>query len=113
MKAGPNTINRDDVKTILDHFSGIRNLARTNHLDVRTSDCIVGVFYGTPAELSSSYKRIDESYPVYVGAEFWYRLTGERRFYYDLIDAFVEVADEMNGTELMESLIQQLSRFFE
>lgn len=113
VKAGPNTVNKDDIKTILDHFSGIRNLARTNRLDVRTTDCIVGVFYGTEAELSSSYRKIDESYPVYIGVEFWHRLTGEPRFYYDLIDAFVEVADEMNSSELVDSLIQQLARSFE
>lgn len=113
VKAGPNTINKDDITTIINHFSGIRNLARTNHLDVRTSDCIVGVFYGTEAQLSTSYKRVDESYPVYVGADFWYRLTGEQSFYQDLIDAFVEVADEMNSSDLVESLIQQLSRAFE
>lgn len=113
VKAGPNTINKDDIKTIIDHFSGIRNLARTNHLDVRTSDCVVGVFYGTNEELSSSYKKVDESYPVYVGAEFWHRLTGEPRFYYDLIDAFVEVADEMNSSALMEDLIQTLARCFQ
>lgn len=112
VKAGPNTINKDDIKTIIDHFSGIRNLARTNHLDVRASDCIVGVFYGTEAELSTSYRKIDENYPVYVGADFWNRLTGEPRFYYDLIDAFVDVADEMNSSELMQSLIQQLARHF-
>lgn len=113
VKAGPNTINKDDIKTIVDHFSGIRNLARTNHLDVRQTDCIVGVFYGTEAELSSSYKKIDENYPVYIGADFWHRLTGEPRFYYDLIDAFVEVADEMNSSDLMDSLIKQLAKSFE
>lgn len=112
VKAGPNTVNKDDIKTIVDHFSGIRHLARTNHLDVRNSDCIVGVFYGTREELSSSYKKIDENYPVYVGAEFWHRLTGEPDFYYYLIDAFVEVADEMNSSELVEELIRKLSDSF-
>ena len=112
VKAGPNTVNKDDIKTIVDHFSGIRNLARTNRLDVRTSDCIVGVFYGTEAELSSSYKQIDQHYPVYIGADFWHRLTGEPRFYYDLIDAFMEVADEMNSSALVESLTQQLAQSF-
>lgn len=113
VKAGPNTINKDDIKTIVDHFSSIRNLARTNHLDVRQTDCIVGVFYGTEAELSSSYKKIDENYPVHVGADFWHRLTGEPHFYYDLIDAFVEVAEKMNSSDLMDSLINRLAKSFE
>ena len=112
VKAGPNTVNNDDITTIKNHFTGIRNLARTNRLDVRTSDCIVGVFYGTEAELSSSYRRIDESYPVYVGAEFWHRLTGEPDFYYDLIEAFTEVADELNSSELVDSVIQELAQSF-
>ncbi|KXG44739.1 hypothetical protein U473_12420 [Tepidibacillus decaturensis] len=29
LKAGPNTINKDDVQTIINHFNGVRNLART------------------------------------------------------------------------------------
>lgn len=109
VKAGPTTINHDDVDTIRNHFRAIRNLARTNHLDLNISDCIVGVFYGTEDALSQSYKRINEEYPVYVGVGFWHRLTGDAGFYYDLIDAFAEVADEMDSSELIEGVIKDLS----
>lgn len=112
IKAGPNTINKDDVTTIKNHFRGIRNLARTNRLDVRAADCIVGVFYGTKSDLSVHYRKIDEDYPVYVGSDFWHRLTGEPQFYNDLINAFVEVADEMNSKELMDALVRKLSDKF-
>lgn len=113
VKAGPTTINKDDVKTIIDHFKGIQNLARTNRLDVRTADCIVGVFYGTENALSTNYRKINETYPVFVGADFWCRLTGEPSFYQDLINAFTEVADEMNSKELFDNLVIQLSRSFD
>ena len=43
LKAGPNTINYDDVTTIFNHFNGVRNLARTNNLNVGINDLIVGV----------------------------------------------------------------------
>ena len=109
IKAGPNTINKDDVDTITRHFAGVRNIARTNHLDLRTEDCVVGVFYGTREEISSSYKKIDEVYPVLVGKEFWYRLTGEEDFYNDLINAFAEVADEVNGTEVINEAIRKVA----
>ena len=109
VKAGPTTINHDDVDTIKNHFRAIRNLARTNHLDLNITDCIVGVFYGTENPLSQSYKRINEEYPVYVGAEFWHRLTGDSNFYYDLINAFAEVADEMDSTELIQQVLQNLA----
>ena len=109
VKAGPTTINHDDVDTILNHFRGIRNLARTNHLDLNITDCVVGVFYGTESSICTSYKKINEQYPVYVGVEFWHRLTGDAHFYYDLIDAFAEVADEMDSSAMISNLIQQLA----
>lgn len=109
IKAGPNTINKDDVKTISDHFSGIKNLARTNHLDIGFNDLVVGVFYGTDKDLSSHYKKIKKDYPVYVGQEFWYRLTGDANFYNELIAAVNEVAAEYDGRELLEQVIKSLA----
>lgn len=110
VKAGPTTINHDDVETIRNHFKSIRNLARTNHLDLGYGDCVVGVFYGTTSSLSQSYKRLSEEFPVYVGAEFWYRLTGDHDFYYDLIDAFAEVAAEMDSSTALDEVIKQLAQ---
>ncbi len=34
LKSGPNTINFDDVETILGHFQGTINMARTNNLNI-------------------------------------------------------------------------------
>ena len=73
------------------------------------TDCVVGVFYGTESSICTSYKKINEQYPVYVGVEFWHRLTGDAHFYYDLIDAFAEVADEMDSSAMISNLIQQLA----
>lgn len=109
VKGGPNTINKDDVDTIKNHFKGIINIARTNSLDVRTTDMIVGVFYGEPNELSSHYVRIDATYPVYVGAEFWERLTGDPDFYQTLSDSISEIASEFDGREILESVINKLT----
>lgn len=109
VKSGPTTINHDDVKTIKDHFKAIQNLARTNHLNLNITDCIVGVFYGTEETLSQSYKKINEDYPVYVGKEFWYRLTGDDSFYSCLINAFAEVAEEMDSSELIQEMLHKLA----
>lgn len=109
LKAGPNTINHDDVTTIINHFNGVRNLARTNNLNVGINDMIVGVVYGEPAELSSHYNRVGENYPVYIGQDFWYRLTGKEDFYFELIDAIGEVALEVDGSEVVETTIQKLA----
>jgi len=109
LKAGPNTINHDDVTTVLNHFNGVRNLARTNNLAIGINDMIVGVVYGEESELSSHYKRISQSYPVIIGKDFWHRLTGKDNFYFDLIDAIGDVALEVDGRHIIEDTISKLT----
>jgi hypothetical protein len=109
LKAGPNTINHDDVTTIVNHFNGVRNLARTNNLNVGIHDMIVGVVYGDPDELSSHYNRINENYPVYIGQNFWHKLTGKENFYLDLIDAIGDVALEVDASQVIEDTIAKLA----
>ena len=109
LKAGPNTINHDDVTTIINHFQGIRNLARANNLNIGIDDMIVGVVYGETAELSSHYKRIANTYPVIIGKDFWHRLTGKDDFYFELIDAVGEVALEVDASKVVEQTIKKLA----
>lgn len=110
VKAGPNTINRDDIDTIKNHFVGVRNLARTNNLNIGLNDLIVGVFYGTPRQLSQHYKVLNRDYPVIVGQEFWHRLTGHADFYQVLSEAMGEIALEYDSSELVEEVIADLSK---
>ncbi|HEY0828129.1 MAG TPA: PmeII family type II restriction endonuclease, partial [Bacilli bacterium] len=109
VKAGPNTINRDDVITIRNHFNGIKNLARTNNLNINFSDLVVGVFYGNPKELSTHYQKINQEFPVIVGSEFWHKLTGEANFYQRITFAIGEVASEIDSSEVLEEIIDQLA----
>lgn len=113
LKSGPNTINHDDVETIFGHFKGTINLARTNNLNIGINEMVVGVIYGETTELSSHYKRINEKYPVFIGKEFWYRLTGKEDFYFDLIDAVGDVALEVDGTKVLDETIDALSKEIE
>lgn len=110
VKAGPNTINADDVDTIKRHFLGVKNLARTNNLNIGLNDLIVGVLYGTPKQLSGHYKTLNKDYPVIVGEEFWYRLTGHPEFYQILSNAMGEVALEYDSSELVEQVINELAK---
>lgn len=113
IKAGPNTINKDDVKTIIDHFSGVKNLARTNNLNVSFNDLVVGVFYGESADLSTHYKKIKKEYPIYIGQDFWYRLTGDINFYSELTAAIDEVATEYDGRDMLDQVINELAQEIE
>lgn len=110
IKAGPNTINKDDVETVTGHFKKIENLARTNKLRLEYGDLVVGILYGEPSEINANYKRLAKHYPLIVGKDFWHRLTGDKDFYFNLIDAFGEIAKKTEAKEMLEETIDKLSK---
>lgn len=112
IKAGPNTINKDDVESVTGHFKSVINLARTNNLRIPRDDMIVGVLYGERKDLSGHYKRItnEYDYPVIVGQDFWHRLTGDEDFYFDLIQAITSVAIEADYSAEIDNIILELSK---
>ena len=112
VKLGPNTINKDDVTTIHNHFKAVRNLGRTNNIAVRQDDMVIGILYGIPNQESNHYKVLSDahSYPLFIGQNFWHRLTGAEDFYQRLIDAISEVALEVNGKETLDQVVATLSK---
>lgn len=93
LKAGPQTINKDDIETIDRHFRALRNLAVTNHLPLQAGDGIVGVIYGTHDNLSTMYLGLEKlGYPVYAGDDFWVHVTGYENLYQQLIGTAQDAA---------------------
>ncbi len=82
-------------------------------MSIGFNDLVVGVFYGSDDKLSGHYKKIKKEYPVIVGAEFWYRLTGEENFYKRLTDAIGEIASEFDGSKHIEEVIDSLAKQIE
>ncbi|OIQ95294.1 hypothetical protein GALL_226670 [mine drainage metagenome] len=111
-KLGPNTINKDDVVTIHDHFRAAKNLGRTNNLPVQQHDLVVGILYGESGQESSHYKKLRDThdYPLYIGMDFWHRLTGDENFYAELTTAIAEVAIEAQGKDLIEDVSNTLAQ---
>ncbi len=111
LKSGPNTINKDDVETIAGHFKGVLNLSRTNNLRIAHEDMMVGVIYGAPSQLNGHYKRIVSQYqfPVVVGQDFWMRLTGDKDFYSDLLQAIGSVAVEADYSQEFSRVVDELA----
>lgn len=111
LKAGPNTINKDDVESIAGHLQRVINLGRTNNIRLNQDQLIVGVIYGTPTELNSHYKRIESQYnhPIHIGLDFWHRLTGDKNFYKDLASAIAEVATEADYQSELNAVIEKLA----
>lgn len=108
-KAGPQTINKDDVVTILGHFKKLIGKARLDRIPLQMDDMIVGVLYGE--DISANYKTINASYPVYCGAEFWEHLTGDVNFYNRLAKAFGEVVEEdgIDGSQIILEKIDAIA----
>ena len=111
LKLGPNTINKDDVTTIDNHFKAIRGLAKQNQRQINLTDLIVGVLYGEEADLSAHYKKLrdDYNYPVFVGNDFWHRLSGDDMFFSKLIHSISEISNEVNSSDIVEQVIKDLS----
>lgn len=114
-KAGPQTINHDDVDTILAHFKQFKGIARTNKLHVSDDDLVVGVLYGSPDKLSANYRTIATTYPVFCGEIFWEHLTGDCHFYHRLAKAFGDVVEEDNidGSQLISQKVQEIAKEIE
>ena len=112
LKAGPNTINRDDVETIANHFKAVIGLAKTNNLKLGFHNLIVGILYGDENELSGHYKRISVQYhyPVFIGCDFWTRLTGDPDFYADLIKCIGEIAQHANFSKELQLVVEELAK---
>lgn len=111
-KAGPQTINKDDIATILGHFKYLMNKSRLDRMGLQFDDLIVGVLYGDKENLSANYKAIDAHYPVLCGADFWERLTGDKNFYNRLAKAFGEVVEEdgIDGSALILKKVKEIAK---
>ena len=104
LKAGPNTINSEDVQPLMKKFSDTINLARTNAAfsGISNTDFIVGLLYGEVHELSLHYRKIDKVHPVFVGRDFWHRITGFPLFYDQLVVALHESITNLDTKNIFE-----------
>ena len=73
---------------------------------------VIGILYGIPNQESNHYKELSErySYPLFIGQNFWHRLTGSEDFYQRLINAISTVALEANGKQTLDQVIAKLSK---
>jgi hypothetical protein len=107
LKAGPNTLNAPDVKQLHYEFSKIKRRKKGNF---GSSNIVAGVAYGTSDELSHNYRKLDAlGIPIYVGKEFWYRITGDKRFYEKLIKRFDKASQNLNVKKALNRAIKVLS----
>jgi hypothetical protein len=86
-------------------------LSRTNKAlnGISNNDFIVGVLYGEVDELSMHYKEIDKTHPVFVGREFWHRITGYSNFYNGLVKALHLLINNLDTKDLINKGCEDLA----
>lgn len=109
LKSGPNSLNKDDVTTIKNHFKELQNRSRKNEGDVRIGDLVYCMIYGDKEEINSFVKELGNDFNIYIGIEFWYRFTGDEHFYRDLIISAGQIANEVDMKHVVEDVIKELS----
>ncbi len=109
IKSGPNALNRDDVTTVDNHFRALKNLSRTNNLNIPLTDMSFCLIYVEPKRKNSFIRELEKMYPVYMGKEFWHRFTGDEDFYKDMIMAMAEVANEVNMKKIVNDVISEVA----
>jgi hypothetical protein len=110
IKAGPATINKDDIKTIIGHFNQARSLGNTNNVSVSVADQVVGVIYGKDSDLNDHYKKIQGAgYTVLVGDDFWEHMTGEKGLGTRLIAVCAAAIPSATLNPLLEQVVRDLA----
>jgi hypothetical protein len=111
VKAGVSTINKDDVAPIVAKFKGIRAKARRDGVRINEDQTVICVLYGEKKSLSAHYKNLmDEGVDVYVGDDFWERLTGEKGMENRLFKACLNAAARANVKPVMDKAIAELAK---
>lgn len=112
LKAGPTTINYDDVDTICNHFKSLMKLGVTNHLKISNEDCVTGVLYGDNEDLSTMYTNIrNQGYVVLAGEEFWKHLTGLEGIYKDLVLTARKASNDSSMKNSINRLIDNVEDY--
>ena len=63
--------------------------------------------------MNSFVKILAKDYEVCIGEEFWYRITGDKEFYYDLSKAMAEVSETLDSKDLVKETIEKLAKDIE
>lgn len=116
MKSGPNTINHGDVKPLTDEMESAYRLLQKNG-GKNMPEFAVCVIYGSLNTLSGHYKKLLSTnigaqlgIPIYIGKDFWERLTGDKTFYSELIIIFQEIFEKHNLNEDLNIDIHVLAK---
>jgi hypothetical protein len=112
LKSGPTTINSKDVRPIDDEFKRVQNLLKTNGVSLSKTHFAIGIMFGEESDLNQFYRQIrdDHGWELYVGKDFWWRLTGDEFFMTRLIDVVHQATEASAASTALNTTIEKLSK---
>ncbi|WP_312365570.1 PmeII family type II restriction endonuclease, partial [Sphingobacterium sp.] len=99
IKAGPNTINSGDKSGIRTSLNGIQGVEHR----------VIGVIYGSENDLNQNYLRLQEEYEIFIGVDFWYRITGYEDFYVNLGERLRDLSESLNTDGMFNIGLERLT----
>jgi len=111
LKSGPVTLSPSAPQAITEKFFDFIKSNRKNKASIPLTDCVVGVTFGEPSMLSSHYKKIEKyGFPIYVGKDFWHRISGDDGFYVKLQAAFSDAVQKAGVEGVIKAVVDQLCK---
>ncbi len=119
LKSGPNNINAGDVEPVVSKMNKAYRLFQKNGIGEMPVFAI-GILYGTIDDISGHYKNIQAStvgaqpnIPIYIGQDFWYRITGNSNFYSQMMHLFIELFEQEDYSVLLQEDLVSLQNEIE
>ncbi|MDR0265066.1 MAG: hypothetical protein LBJ04_17745 [Sphingobacterium sp.] len=100
LKAGPNTINSGDKSPIRSSLRSIENVENK----------AIGIIYGAENELNGSYVNLQEEFDIFVGRQFWQRITGYENFYINLSERLRVLSENLDTNGRFDGGLNRLIR---
>lgn len=96
LRLGPDNMNSRTAKDFIRDFI---SLEKSN--PKAENSCVVGVLYGDKDSINASFRSLsDRGIPVYVGPDFWHRITGDPKFYQKLVAEIETILDNVTDSYL-------------
>ncbi|MDM7540008.1 PmeII family type II restriction endonuclease [Leuconostoc mesenteroides] len=113
LKAGPNTINKNDIAPMENDFQKAQNLAKQNRNTRFTFNSpVCAILYGEHDQVSSVYKTMESNgkINILVGEEFWYDLTGYKDFYQQLIKSIKQASQSISLKPTIDEAVTRIEK---
>lgn len=105
LRLGPDNLNSRTAENFLDKFRDLESRDAA-----AAGSCAIGVLYGEIGSVNPSFKWLeDQNIRIFVGEEFWHRITGRKDFYKKLVEE-IESSLDRHSESYLDDVIKELEQ---